>query len=112
MIDDKFAPLCTHEHATPGPWRQRTPFDLEIVAGLYALPHVAHVAHENAWGPSSRAAQIANARHIATWNPDVTAEIVELLREADDCWGAYGYMGSKDWGNRLHALLARIGERR
>ena len=52
------------------------------------------------------------ARHIATWDPETTREVVDLLRRVcDEDWGPIDIHLFGRWSDDLDGLLARVRER-
>lgn len=51
------------------------------------------------------------AVHVATWSPDVTEDVVELLRMADEILSRSRNPEAVEWDRKKVALLAKVKER-
>lgn len=127
MSGDPLDILRTHECATPGPWTADDDAWWQVRG---ACNDVADMWPDVTNGPEGFAAE-ANVRHVLTWDPDTTREIVEVLAAlvypiVDDydgvggpnrpycghCGAEIGECDPEDCERqRLENLLARVRER-
>ena len=100
---DPFAPLKTWEGATPGPWDTQVYSDAMGVGHTCGQPWMLRrVAKCDVGMPE----EMADARHIATWDPDTCREVVALLELAE----AHLHPTFGAWHERLDALLTRLAK--
>ncbi len=103
-MSDPLEILRTGRDATPGPWTV-----YPDAGACYVLSGDEHVA---TCGIKPDAQDADDARHIATWSPETTREVVALLAEIDSTLRPMVCdVAPDDWCGRLDALLARVRER-